>query len=128
LKLLKSKTPAVRKKGLAGTRDDGEGTRLLVLEAVAAEESEDNRVVFQNAVIDRSPVVRAASLVGFGRLEKITEPQEIQNTFSDKNEIVLMRLAELAAAKKVVLPANVLQSLLDSKFASVKAAAAKIGS
>lgn len=85
--------------GRKGVRDDSWGVRLEVTKKLPATEA--NRSVFQIAVTDREPMVRAAALYRFAELPGETKVEEIQNVLSDEDPRVKKALEFLREKKKI---------------------------
>lgn len=104
IKLIQSPVKEFREEGYKAIKDDSVGVRLEVLDWLAKNPSEAHRQAFRLAVVDRSPRVRAAAIMGFASLEKGATLEEIANTLKDLHPDVQLALIHLAKTRHVTIP------------------------
>jgi HEAT repeat protein len=119
-KLIASPIPEYRGEGYKGIRDESLTIRLGLLDHLKQNPSENHREALRLAIIDTSPLVRAATLRAFATLPKEVRFEEIENTLSDSDSRVQEALLELAEAKKLQLPEATLKLLKQSKSPVVR--------
>lgn len=126
LGLMRSPIAEYKSEGYKGVRNESKAIRLMLLDAMRAKPSEEQRGALRLAVTDQSSEVRAAALRALSALPEPVVAAEIENTFADKDPRVQMALIELASVKKIALPETALQNLRSSVSKDVQSRLAEL--
>ncbi len=102
--LIDSKDKFIQDEALKGVRDDAVGVRLHILNVMQQRAQESYRPALRIAVIDKNSSVRAAALKAFATQPGPVDPNEVKNTFEDKNPEVREALENLAKIKGFRVP------------------------
>ena len=125
-RLIDSEFDQIRSDALKTVKDDSPTVRLYLLGLMKAGAKAAYRPALRLAVTDPDLRVRAAALDAFAAQPDAVATSEIQNVFEDTDEGVELALTNLAVAKKISLPANVVTRLKSSTNEKIRQAAANL--
>lgn len=103
-RLIDSADRSVLSEALNGVKDDAVGVRLMLLGLMRDRAKESYRPALRQAVVDTVSSVRAAALRAFATQPGPVDPNEVKNTFTDKDPEVRAALLDLAKAKGFEVP------------------------
>ncbi len=126
-RMLECPIPELFQEALRGVRDTSPFVKANLLRAMTDNPKPAYRESIPWGVLDEDASVRSQALRALAVQEGAVTLEEIEPAYADSSEAVQLALIDLAVAKSLTLPAEVLTRLKSSSHASVRDAAQKLG-